>query len=166
MVLRKPSSNGIYLVSGKLTKEHRTGFVHKSELGVYQVRDSGAEANISHHGHRIACTAPWPWHLGGFAWSWEPCLGSSFGFHQYETGFHNCAPFLRKTDYGLIQLCNMYWLPEYFLSFYTREVHESERNIPVDFGYMMFCDKHRVLPAKSQRKKILGFHKMKLLAFG
>lgn len=36
MFLRKPISSGICLVSGKLTKEHRTGFVHKSELGVDQ----------------------------------------------------------------------------------------------------------------------------------
>lgn len=48
MFLRKPSSNGIYLVSGKLTKEHRTGFVHKSELGVYKWESLGVGGNMFH----------------------------------------------------------------------------------------------------------------------
>lgn len=45
-------------------------------------------------------------------------------------------------------------------------MHESEGNIPIDFGYVMFCDENHILPAKSQMKKVPGFHKMKLLVFG
>lgn len=43
----------------------------------------------------------------------------------------------------------------------TEKVHESEEKDPSDFGYMIFCHKQEMSPAKSQSKNILAFHKMK-----